>query len=138
MPTRSNFEPLRLTGTIVAAYVRSNQLPVSDLAATIKGVYGTLAALTGQTSFEIANTKEPAVPVSRSLTPGYIVCLEDGKKLKMLKRYLRTRYGLTDQYRARWNLPQSYPMVASNYSAVRSTLAKKAGLGRIGKSPRSK
>lgn len=121
---------LKLASDIVAAYVSNNPVPVSDLPAMIKSVHSTLGGLSGGAGNLIAG-KEPAVPVKKSITPGYLICLEDGKRLKMLKRYLRSRYGLTpDQYRTKWGLPADYPMVASDYSARRSDFAKKIGLGR--------
>ncbi len=122
---------LKLASDIVAAYVSNNPVPVSELPAMIKSVYATLGSLSGGSGSEVATSQKPAVPVKKSVTPEYLICLEDGKKLKMLKRYLRSRYTLTpDQYRAKWNLPADYPMVASNYAAQRSEFAKKIGLGR--------
>lgn len=122
---------LKLATEIVAAYVSNNPMAASDLPAMIKSVHATLSGLGGGTAAEITTTHKPAVPIKKSVTPEYLVCLEDGKKLKMLKRYLRSRYGLSpDQYRAKWGLPPDYPMVASNYAAQRSEFAKKIGLGR--------
>jgi predicted transcriptional regulator len=122
---------LKLASDIVSAYVSNNPLPVGELPAMIKSVHGTLGSLTGGVTGEIATSQKPAVTVKKSITPEFLICLEDGKKLKMLKRYLRSRYGLTpDQYRAKWGLPADYPMVASNYAAQRSEFAKKIGLGR--------
>lgn len=122
---------LKLASDIVAAYVSNNPVPVSELPAMIKSVHLTLGNLQGGVAGEIATTQKPVVPIKRSITPEYLICLEDGKKLKMLKRYLRSRYGLSpDQYRAKWGLPADYPMVASNYAAQRSEFAKKIGLGR--------
>ena len=119
---------LALTTDIVASHVANNSVAVQDLPQLIQQVY---AALAGVGSGAAAKEKPtPAVPVRRSVTPDYIVCLEDGKKLKMLKRHLKTRYNLTpDEYRERWGLPADYPMVAPNYAAQRSDLAKKIGLG---------
>jgi predicted transcriptional regulator len=129
-----NKEPedlLGLTGDIVAAYVSNNPVQAGDLPAIIKNVFATLGGLSGAPAGEAVNTQKPAVSIKKSVTPEYLTCLEDGKKLKMLKRYLRSRYNLTpDQYRAKWNLPADYPMVASNYAAQRSEFAKKIGLGR--------
>lgn len=120
---------LRLAAEIVAAYVANNPLPVSDLPAIIKSVHATLIGLGG--SHPGDSTLKPAVPIKKSVTDAYLVCLEDGKRLKMLKRYLRTRYNLTPEaYRAKWGLPLDYPMVASNYAAQRSAFAKKIGLGK--------
>ena len=119
---------LALTTDIVASHVANNSVAVQDLAQLIQQVY---AALAGVGTAAVAKEKPtPAVPVRRSVTPDYIVCLEDGKKLKMLKRHLKTRYNLTpDEYRERWGLAADYPMVAPNYAAQRSALAKKIGLG---------
>lgn len=122
---------LRLATEIVAAYVSNNPLPVSEVPAMIKSVHGTLGGLAGTAQNEIATSQKPAVPVKRSVNPDYIICLEDGKKLKMLKRYLRSNYNMTpEEYRSKWGLPADYPMVAPNYAAQRSEFAKKIGLGR--------
>jgi len=132
MDNAKSSDLLKLASDIVAAYVSNNPLPVGELPAMIKSVHATLGGLTGgSVSGEPATLQKPAVPVKKSITAEYLVCLEDGKKLKMLKRYLRSRYSLTpDQYRAKWGLPADYPMVASNYAAQRSEFAKKIGLGR--------
>jgi len=117
--------------TIVQAYVGNNRASASEVAGLIKDVHTTLAGLSGSGGEPAATTQKPAVPLKKSVTPDYVICLEDGKKLKMLKRYLRTRYGLTtDEYRAKWGLPADYPMTAPNYSTRRSEFAKKIGLGR--------
>jgi predicted transcriptional regulator len=122
---------LKLASDIVAAYVSNNPVPVGDLPAMIKSVHSTLGGLSGAPGGEFVTGQKPAVPIKKSMTPDYLICLEDGKKLKMLKRYLRSRYKLTpDQYRMKWGLPADYPMVASNYAARRSEFAKKIGLGR--------
>ncbi|WP_100085529.1 MucR family transcriptional regulator [Nitrospirillum viridazoti] len=122
---------LNLATNIVAAYVSHNRVDVADLPSLLKATYDKLVALENPPA--VAATPEPltpAVPVRRSVTPDYIVCLEDGKKLKMLKRHLRTAYNLTpDEYRAKWGLPSDYPMVAPNYAERRSGLAKANGLG---------
>ncbi|MGH7174905.1 MAG: MucR family transcriptional regulator [Minisyncoccia bacterium] len=124
-------ETLKLASNIVCAYVSHNPLAISDLPATIRSVHGALGGLVGMEDASRAAGKNPAVPIKKSITPDYLICLEDGKKLKMLKRYLRSRYKLTpEQYRAKWGLPLSYPMVAANYAKVRSEFAKKIGLGR--------
>lgn len=121
---------ITLTSDIVAAHVSNNSVSVDDVPALISNVYGALAGL-GQAVVVEEKMPEPAVTVRASIKPDYIVCLEDGKKLKMLKRHLMTHYNLTpDQYRARWNLPADYPMVAPNYAEKRRELAKKIGLGR--------
>jgi predicted transcriptional regulator len=124
-------EILKLASDIVAAYVSNNPVAVSDLPAMIKSVHATLGGLSGIEGIDFVTSQKPAVPVKKSVTPDYLICLEDGKKLKMLKRYLRSRFKLTpDQYRAKWGLPADYPMVTANYAAKRSEFAKKIGLGR--------
>jgi len=117
------------TTDIVSAYVAQNELESGELPGLIETVHKTLATL--ELSDEIvAGGIQPAVPVNRSVTDDYIICLEDGKKLKMLKRHLKTAYGMTpEDYRARWGLPADYPMVAPNYAKKRSRLAKDIGLG---------
>lgn len=121
---------LRMTADVVSAYVGNNTLPVGQVSEVIKSVYGSLSSLSGDSAAIPGNLK-PAVPIRKSIAPDYVVCLEDGKKLKMLKRHLRTTYGLSpDEYRAKWGLPADYPMVAPNYAAQRSAFAKKIGLGR--------
>jgi predicted transcriptional regulator len=120
---------LRMTAEVVSAFVRNNTVATTDLPTVIGAVHKTLANLDGKTVSE-AEPQKPAVPVRRSVMPDYIVCLEDGKKLKMLKRHLRTTYDMTpDQYRAKWHLAPDYPMVAPNYAKRRSDFAKKIGLG---------
>ena len=117
-----------MTTTIVAAHVANNVVPIGDLSKLIQQVYEALA--NASASSAAPEKPQPAVSIKRSITPDYIVCLEDGKKLKMLKRHLKTSYGLTpEEYRDRWGLPADYPMVAPNYAAQRSALAKKIGLG---------
>ena len=118
-----------LTADIVAAHVSNNSVAVSDLPLLIQNVHGALSGL-GIAVAEPEVKQEPAVSIRSSVKPDFIVCLEDGKKLKMLKRHLMTHYQMTpDQYRAKWNLPADYPMVAPNYAEQRRTLAKKIGLG---------
>ena len=130
---------LRLATDIVAAYVSNNPVPVGDLPSMIKSVHATLGSLSGTGAGDVVTSQKPAVPLKKSITPEYLICLEDGKKLKMLKRYLRSRYSLTpDQYRAKWGLPSDYPMVASNYAAQRSEFAKKIGLGRSAPATKSR
>ncbi|MBX9732185.1 MAG: MucR family transcriptional regulator, partial [Sphingomonas sp.] len=120
---------ITLTADIVAAHVSNNSVAVSDLPVLIANVHGALAGLGGPV-VEPEVKQEPAVSVRSSIKPDYIVCLEDGKKLKMLKRHLMTHYQMTpEQYRTKWNLPADYPMVAPNYAEQRHTLAKKIGLG---------
>lgn len=122
-----------LTADIVAAYVGNNTVAQADLPKLIASIYQSLAAAThGSAEAKPAETPElkPAVPVRKSITPDYIICLEDGKKFKSLKRHLRTHYDLSpEQYREKWGLPVDYPMVAPNYAEARSSLAKKIGLG---------
>ena len=121
---------ITLTSDIVAAHVSNNNVPLEDLPSLITNVYGALAGL-GVAVVVEKEKPEPAVSVRASVKPDYIVCLEDGKKLKMLKRHLMTHYNMTpDDYRQRWNLPADYPMVAPNYAEKRRELAKKIGLGR--------
>lgn len=120
-----------LTAEIVSAYVANNPVPIADLAKLIADTHTALIGLTVSVEPITKEALTPAVPVRKSVTPDYIICLEDGKKFKSLKRHLSTHYNLTpDQYREKWNLQPSYPMVAPNYSASRSALAKRAGLGR--------
>jgi len=122
-------EILRLVTEIVAAYVSKNPVPASELPTIIKNVRATLGDLANGDARGLP--RAPAVPVRKSVQPDFIVCLEDGKKLKMLKRYLRSRYKLSpSEYRDRWNLPPDYPMVAPNYAQKRSDFAKKFGLGK--------
>ena len=121
---------MSLTADIVAAHVSNNSVAVSDVSALIRSVHDALAALGEDPKVEEVKP-EPAVSVRASIKPDYIVCLEDGKKLKMLKRHLMTNYQMTpEQYRAKWNLPADYPMVAPNYAEQRRSLAKQIGLGR--------
>ena len=118
-----------LTADIVAAHVSNNSVAISDLPQLIQNVHGALTGL-GTVQPEPEVKQEPAVSVRASVKPDYIVCLEDGKKLKMLKRHLMTHYGMTpEDYRAKWGLPADYPMVAPNYAEQRRTLAKSIGLG---------
>ena len=122
-------ELLSLTVDIVSSHVANNTVPTSDLPNVIENVYSALARLGGETT-SVEAKQEPAVSVRSSIKPDFIVCLEDGKKLKMLKRHLMTHYNLTPEaYRAKWNLPADYPMVAPSYAQQRRTLAKKIGLG---------
>ena len=119
---------LALTTEIVSAHVANNTVTLGDLPQLINEVYRTLASL-GSAPVQ-QERPQPAVPVKKSVTPEYIICLEDGKKLKMLKRHLKTAYDMTpEDYRERWALPPDYPMVAPNYALHRSSLAKKIGLG---------
>jgi len=119
---------ITLTADIVAAHVSNNSVAVNDLPQLINNIHGALAALSGGSAPEVK--LEPKVPIRSSIKPDYIVCLEDGKRLKMLKRHLMTHYQMTpDQYRQKWGLNSDYPMVAPNYAEQRRTLAKAIGLG---------
>jgi predicted transcriptional regulator len=125
---------IALTADIVSAHLSNNSVAVGDLPALIQNVHDALTGL-GRDAPAAEPKREPAVPVRASVKPDYIVCLEDGKRLKMLRRHLLTNYQMTpEQYRAKWNLPPDYPMVAPNYTEQRRTLAKKIGLGTRGRS----
>jgi predicted transcriptional regulator len=123
---------MRMTADVVSSYVSNNSLPTAQLTDLISAVYTSLKGIGGGSVPEPkAEPAKPAVSVKRSITPDYLICLEDGKKLKMLKRHLRSTYNMTpDDYRAKWNLPADYPMVAPNYAEQRSAFAKQIGLGR--------
>ncbi len=121
---------ITLTSDIAAAHVSNNDVAVEEVPELIQNIYGALASLGKKAEVEEA-PPEPAVSIRSSVKPDYIVCLEDGKKMKMLKRHLKTQYDMSpEEYRARWNLPADYPMVAPNYAEKRRELAKKIGLGR--------
>ena len=121
---------IELTAEIVSAYVSNNSVPSSDLSALINQVHSALTRVSSGQVDAPSEPLKPAVSVKRSITPEHIVCLEDGKKFKSLKRHLRTQYNMTpEQYRDKWGLPADYPMVAPNYAVARSQLAKKMGLG---------
>jgi predicted transcriptional regulator len=127
--TPLNGDILSLTAQIVSAHVSHNSVPANAVPSLIQEVYRTLTSIERGPA-PVAERPEPAVPVKKSITPDYIICLEDGKKLKMLKRHLKTSFNLTpDQYRERWGLGADYPMVAPRYAKHRSSLAKKIGLG---------
>ncbi|WP_253718166.1 MucR family transcriptional regulator [Sphingomonas sp. AP4-R1] len=120
-----------LAAEIVSAHVANNSVASGELPVLIKSVYDALSSLGSEATSEVPEKPKPAVSIRASVKPDYIVCLEDGKKLKTMKRYLASRHNLTpDQYRARWGLPKDYPMVAPNYSDLRKTLAQTIGLGR--------
>ncbi len=128
---------LGLTEKIVSAHVANNAVSSADLPDLIRAVYAALGNV--KTAGEAPPTPKPAVPIKRSVTPNYIVCLEDGRKMKMLKRHLKTDHNMTPkEYRERWGLPQDYPMTAPNYAKVRSELAKIIGLGRKRKTVKAK
>ena len=126
----SQGDMLRMTTEVVSAYVGNNSLPLAKIPDVINSVFGTLQTIDNG-HHAGGDRPKPAVPIRKSVTPDFIVCLEDGKKLKMLKRHLRTNYSMTpEEYRAKWGLNSDYPMVAPNYSAQRSSFAKRIGLGR--------
>ena len=130
-PKMSEDELLRMTADVVAAYVSNNTLPTAQLAEVINAVYSSLKTIEGQVAQPQPEALKPAVPIRKSVTAEFLICLEDGKKLKMLKRHLRSTYNMTpDEYRAKWGLQPDYPMVAPNYAERRSEFAKKIGLGR--------
>lgn len=119
-----------MTAEIVSAYVGNNAVDVTDVPALIETVFGALNTVEQAGSADVSLAAEPAVAVNQSITPDYLICLEDGKRFKSLKRHLRTHYNLSpEEYRRKWSLPPDYPMVAPNYAAARSKLAKKMGLG---------
>jgi len=132
-------EIIEMTADIVSAYVGNNAVGAADLPNLIQAVHRALAGVsTAAEPVEVA-PKEPAVPVKRSITPEHLVCLEDGRKFKSLKRHLRTKYNMSpEDYRAKWSLPKDYPMVAPNYAKARSDLAKQMGLGQGGRQPPKK
>jgi predicted transcriptional regulator len=121
---------IELTASIVSAYVSNNSVPAQDLSSLINQVHSALTRVSSGQGESVAEPLRPAVSVKKSITADYIVCLEDGKKFKSLKRHLRTQYNMTpEQYRDKWSLPPDYPMVAPNYAMARSALAKQMGLG---------
>ena len=127
-PSSESKEIIEWTAEIVASYVQKNSVSISDLPQLIKTVNDSLTSLSCGSP---AEKPKPAVSIRRSVTPDYIICLEEGRKLKMLKRHLATAYGMTpEEYREKWGLPADYPMVAPNYAKQRSSLAKKIGLGK--------
>ena len=129
-------EVIEMTADIVSAYVGNNSVAAADLPNLIQSVHRALAGISTGSDGQEATPKEPAVPVRRSITPDHLVCLEDGRKFKSLKRHLRTKYNMSpEEYRAKWGLPKDYPMVAPNYAKARSDLAKQMGLGQGGRKP---
>ncbi|PZU93488.1 MAG: MucR family transcriptional regulator [Chelatococcus sp.] len=122
---------IELTADIVSAYVSNNSVPASELPALINEVHAALSRVVGGVAPVVAvEAPKPAIPVKKSITADYLICLEDGKKFKSLKRHLRTQYNMSpEQYREKWGLPPDYPMVAPNYAEARSQLARKMGLG---------
>ncbi|NBX66181.1 MAG: MucR family transcriptional regulator [Proteobacteria bacterium] len=134
--TGNHSELLTLTSSIVSSYLSANTVPASDIPALIERIYKTLSNVNSPAGAS-SERPQPAVPIKKSITPDYIVCLEDGKKLKMLKRHLKSAYNLTpEEYRERWGLPSDYPMTAPNYADKRSKLAKIIGLGKSRKKGR--
>lgn len=130
----SHDDLLTLTTEIVSSYVSNNTVQAGDLPGLIDQVYKSLSAVNIDTVSAVNDRPQPSVPIKRSITPDYLICLEDGKKLKMLKRHLKTAYNMTpEEYRERWGLAADYPMVAPNYAARRSRLAKDIGLGTKGR-----
>jgi len=129
-------ELLEMTADIVSAYVGNNSVSATDLPALIANIHAALSQVTGGVVEVEPEPKEPAVPVRKSISPDFLICLEDGRKFKSLKRHLRTKYDMSpEEYRAKWNLPKDYPMVAPNYAKARSELAKQMGLGQGGRKP---
>ena len=125
-------EIMRMTTDIVASFVANNPVPTDSLSDLIASVHKTVSGLASQEAAPAQERPKPAVPVSKSITEDHIICLEDGKKLKMLKRSLRSHYGMTpEEYRKRWGLPADYPMVAPSYTKKRSDFAKQIGLGKV-------
>lgn len=132
-------ELLQLTSEIISSHISNNPVAQTELPDLIRAIYGTLIDLAEPVVEEPVEELKPAVPIKKSVTDDYIICLEDGKKLKMLKRHLKSAYNMTpEDYRARWSLPNDYPMVAPNYSAKRQALAKEIGLGRKPEAPKPK
>jgi predicted transcriptional regulator len=140
MIRRGSDNTVELAATIVSAYVSNNSLPITELANLISSVHAVVLRLTGSAPLPAAaEPLRPAVPLKKSITEEHLVCLEDGRKFKSLKRHLRTRYNLTpEQYRAKWQLPPDYPMVAPGYALTRSQMAKDMGLGQQRRGRRKK
>ncbi|MEI6281141.1 MAG: MucR family transcriptional regulator [Alphaproteobacteria bacterium] len=125
---------VEMTTNIVAAYVGNNVVSTADLPALIQSIHRALTGVVAGGEVKEVAPKEPAVPLKRSITPDFLICLEDGRKFKSLKRHLRTKYNMSpEDYRAKWGLPKEYPMVAPNYARARSDLAKQMGLGQGGR-----
>ncbi len=128
---------IEMTTDIVSAYVGANTVSAADLPTLIQSVHQALSGVTTGVAEVVAPAKEPAVSVKKSITPEYLICLEDGRKFKSLKRHLRTKYNMSpEEYRAKWSLPKDYPMVAPSYAQARSNLAKQMGLGQGGRKSR--
>jgi len=137
-PMDDKSEIIEMTADIVSAYVGNNTVATADLPNLIQSIHRALTGVAAGTDMVEAAPKEPAVPLKRSITPDFLICLEDGRKFKSLKRHLRTKYNMSpEEYRAKWGLAKDYPMVAPNYAKARSELAKQMGLGQGGrKAPR--
>ncbi|MDP8917012.1 MAG: MucR family transcriptional regulator [Pseudomonadota bacterium] len=132
-------EVIEMTADIVSAFVSNNSVPATELPALIQSVHRALSGVSTAPEVVESAPREPAVPVKKSVNPDFIVCLEDGRKFKSLKRHLRTKYNMSpEEYRSKWGLPKDYPMVAPNYAKARSDLAKQMGLGQGGRAPRSR
>ncbi len=130
-------EVIEMTADIVSAFVSNNSVPATELPALIQSVHRALSGVSGSTEVVESAPREPAVPLKKSVNPDFIVCLEDGRKFKSLKRHLRTKYNMSpEEYRSKWGLPKDYPMVAPNYAKARSDLAKQMGLGQGGRAAR--
>ncbi|HEX8570488.1 MAG TPA: MucR family transcriptional regulator [Caulobacteraceae bacterium] len=130
-------EIIEMTADIVSAFVSNNSVPSAELPILIQSVHRALSGVSGGAEVQEAAPREPAVPVKKSVNPDFIVCLEDGRKFKSLKRHLRTKYNMSpEEYRSKWGLPKDYPMVAPNYAKARSDLAKQMGLGQGGRAAR--
>lgn len=132
-------EVIEMTADIVSAFVSNNSVPAGELPALIQSVHRALSGVSTTPEVVESAPREPAVPVKKSVNPDFIVCLEDGRKFKSLKRHLRTKYNMSpEEYRSKWGLPKDYPMVAPNYAKARSDLAKQMGLGQGGRAPRGR
>ena len=132
-------EIIEMTADIVSAFVSNNSVPATDVPGLIQSVHRALSTVSTSDAPIEAAPREPAVPVKKSVNPDFIVCLEDGRKFKSLKRHLRTKYNMSpEEYRAKWGLPKDYPMVAPNYAKARSDLAKQMGLGQGGRAARGR
>ena len=130
-------EVIEMTADIVSAFVSNNSVPATELPQLIQSVHRALSGVSGGDQTPEQVPREPAVPVKKSVNPDFIVCLEDGRKFKSLKRHLRTKYNMSpEEYRSKWGLPKDYPMVAPNYAKARSDLAKQMGLGQGGRAAR--
>lgn len=135
-PMEDNSPILEMTADIVSAYVGNNTVAAESLPSLIANIHAALSQASGGVVEAAPEPKEPAVPVRKSITPDYLICLEDGRKFKSLKRHLRTKYNMSpEEYRAKWGLAKDYPMVAPNYAKARSDLAKQMGLGQGGRKP---